>query len=68
MPASLELLDKECEVLGVSIAAHKCDGPITCLIFLRVEVDKSYLYALWNMQISLDLPDLREQFLLPMLK
>ena len=29
----------ECDCLGVPIAAHKCEGPITCLTFLGIEID-----------------------------
>ncbi len=36
---SLALLDHECRSLGVPIANHKRDGPITCLCYLGIEVD-----------------------------
>lgn len=37
--AWINILDGECERLGVPIAAHKRDGPTTCLVFLGILVD-----------------------------
>ena len=36
---SLDILDRECEALGVPTAAHKRDGPTTCLVFLGIIID-----------------------------
>ena len=36
---SLDILDRECEALGVPTAAHKRDGPTTCLVFLGIIMD-----------------------------
>ena len=36
----LALLQQECRRLGVSIAAHKTEGPTTCLVFLGIVVGK----------------------------
>ena len=33
-----QLLDS-CKVLGIPIATHKVEGPLTCIIFLGIEVD-----------------------------
>jgi hypothetical protein len=35
----LTLLQRECGRLGVPIAAHKTEGPSTCLVFLGIEID-----------------------------
>ena len=35
----LTLLQQECSRLGVPIAAHKKEGPSTCLVFLGIEND-----------------------------
>ncbi len=37
--AALDTLDRVCGMLGVLMAAHKREGPTTCLIFLGVEID-----------------------------
>ncbi len=36
---ALETLDSVCGRLGVPMAAHKREGPTTCLVFLGVEID-----------------------------
>ena len=36
---SLDILDRECDALGVPTAAHKRDGPTTCLVFLDIIID-----------------------------
>ena len=33
------IIDGACTHLGIPIAEHKQDGPTTCLVFLRIEVD-----------------------------
>lgn len=38
-PHSVSSTWRECSVLRVPIAAHKTDGPTTCLIFLGIVVD-----------------------------
>ena len=35
----LEILNRECQDLGIPIAEHKRDGPTTCLTFLGIEID-----------------------------
>ena len=35
----LEILNRESQALGIPTADHKRDGPMTCLTFLRIEVD-----------------------------
>lgn len=35
----LDILNRECQRLGVPIADHKRDGPTTCLTFLGIEID-----------------------------
>lgn len=35
----IAILDRECRALGVPIAAHKRDGPSTCLVYLGIEID-----------------------------
>ncbi len=35
----LTILDRECEVLGVPLAAHKRAGPTTTITFLGIEID-----------------------------
>ena len=35
----LSILLHACKVLGVSISAHKTEGPTTCLVFLGIELD-----------------------------
>ena len=37
--ASLQILLRECSILGIPIAEHKTCGPTTCLTFLGIEVD-----------------------------
>ena len=36
---SLTIVDRECKVLGVPLAAHKREGPATCITFLGILVD-----------------------------
>ena len=36
---ALQILDVTCAQLGVPIAAHKREGPTTCLTFLGIELD-----------------------------
>ena len=36
---SMAILDRACKALGVPIADHKRDGPMTCLVFLGIEID-----------------------------
>ncbi len=36
---SLEVLDRECHMLGVPTAAHKWEGPIICLGILGIDID-----------------------------
>lgn len=36
---SLEVIEKVCSTLGVPIAAHKREGPTTCLTFLGIEIN-----------------------------
>ena len=36
---SLEILDKECSWLSVSMTAHKCESPTTCLPVLGIIID-----------------------------
>ena len=36
---SLAILDSECQALSVPIAAHKRDGPTTCLVYLGIEIN-----------------------------
>ena len=36
---SLEILDKECSWLSVSVTAHKCESPTTCLPVLGIVID-----------------------------
>ena len=36
---SLAILDRECRALGVPIAEHKRDGPMSCLTYLGIEID-----------------------------
>jgi hypothetical protein len=36
---NLTTLQRECSRLGVTIAAHKTEGPTTCLVFLGIEID-----------------------------
>ena len=33
------ILDNTCRALGIPLAAHKRDGPATCVIFLGIEID-----------------------------
>ena len=35
----LAILERECRILGIPIAAHKRDGPTTLIIFLGIEID-----------------------------
>ena len=35
----LEALLRVCADLGVPLAMHKCEGPLTCLVFLGIEID-----------------------------
>ena len=35
----LEQLLDSCKVLGIQIATHKVEGPLTCIMFLGIEVD-----------------------------
>ena len=35
----ITILHHECSRLGMPIAAHKCDGPTTCITFLGIEID-----------------------------
>lgn len=37
--AFIAILHRECSRLGVPIAAHKSEGPTTCLTFLGIEID-----------------------------
>ena len=37
--SSLRILGETCQQLGVPIAAEKCQGPSTCLVFLGIEMD-----------------------------
>ena len=36
---SLAILDRECAYLNIPMAAHKREGPTTCLVILGIEVD-----------------------------
>ena len=36
---SLEILLSACKELGIPVAAHKCTGPTTCLVFLGILID-----------------------------
>ena len=36
---SLETLLDACKELGIPVAAHKCTGPTTCLVFLGIQID-----------------------------
>ena len=36
---SLEILLRACKELGIPVAAHKCTGPTTCLVFLGILID-----------------------------
>ena len=36
---ALTILDESCTFLGILLASHKRDGPMTCLTFLGIEVD-----------------------------
>ena len=36
---ALTILERECAELGVPIAAHKQEGPATCIVFLGIEID-----------------------------
>ncbi len=36
---NLKYMLAACEKLGVPVAQHKCEGPVTCLTFLGIEVD-----------------------------
>ena len=46
---ALRVSQEWCEHLGVPVASHKTDGPVTRLVFLGIELD--------TIQMSLHLPD-----------
>ena len=35
----MEIIDRECAVLGIPVAEHKKEGPTTRLTFLGIEID-----------------------------
>ena len=35
----LDILDRVCQMLGVPMAVHKREGPVTCIVFLGIEID-----------------------------
>ena len=51
--AGLEALLETCKQLGMPIAAHKVEGPATCVTFLGIEVDA------WAMVLRLPQDKLR---------
>ena len=32
-------MSRTCEVLGIPLATHKCEGPTCCLVFLGIVID-----------------------------
>lgn len=34
-----DLMSRACEILGIPLATHKCEGPTCCLVFLGIVID-----------------------------